>query len=445
MEKLHILTPEREEKLWSEAIFVFDTSSICALYNLKPDSQKIVVDILERFKDRIWIPAQVRYEYVKNREKVINNPLAECYQKPQIVSSGTQWVKDFSSFLENNKNQDFHPYIKDATHKDLTQKRDELERLIKEIIKSIKTEQEERRNEIQAIKDHDCIRDAVMAFNAGSPFSFNDILGIVREGEFRYRNTIPPGYMDKDNKRGTQIYGDLIIWKEILRYVELEKKSIIFICDDLKVDWWLISKNKTVEKPRFELIKELHDIASTDFWMYTVKQFVEKLEQLNRDPSILPLYKGLEGIKYVLEIKERRARARAVHGDYIIIRCNQCGHEHIVEYDDLYFDWEAIGGSERSMGEETEYQSTEYVDCPHCGSQIDIEFHLWEYPVGVVNTTNIEIANGEIVGEVCDFSDRISLMDGSTECHRCGKIGHINEMGLCGDCEAEFNDFMERE
>ena len=65
MEKLHILTPEREEKLWSEAIFVFDTSSICSLYNLKPDSQKIVVDILERFKDRIWIPAQVRYEYVR--------------------------------------------------------------------------------------------------------------------------------------------------------------------------------------------------------------------------------------------------------------------------------------------------------------------------------------------------------------------------------------------
>ena len=38
MEQFHILTPEREEKLWSEAIFVFDTSSICALYNLKADS-----------------------------------------------------------------------------------------------------------------------------------------------------------------------------------------------------------------------------------------------------------------------------------------------------------------------------------------------------------------------------------------------------------------------
>lgn len=445
MEKLHTLTPEREEKLWSEAIFVFDTSSICSLYNLKPDSQKIVVDILERFKDRIWIPAQVRYEYVKNREKVINNPLKECYKEPQIVSSGTQWVKDFSSFLENNKNQDFHPYIKDATHKDLTQKRDELERLIKEIIKSIKTEKEERRNEIQAIKEHDCIRDAVMSFNAGSPFSFNDILGIVRDGEFRYRNTIPPGYMDKDDKRGTQIYGDLIIWKEILRYVELEKKSIIFICDDLKEDWWLISKKKTVEKPRFELIKELHDIAGTDFWMYTVKQFVEKLEQLNRDPSILPLYKGLEGIKYVLEIKEQYARARAVHGDHIIIRCNQCGHNHIVEYDDLYFDWEAIGWSGRSMGEETEYQSTEYIDCPHCGSQINIEFHLWEYPIGVVNNTNIEIEHGEIVGDISDFSGRISLMDEATECRRCGKIGYINEMGLCNDCEADFNEFMESE
>lgn len=445
MEGLHTLTPEREGSLWSEAIFVFDTSSICALYNLKSDSQKIVVDILERFKDRIWIPAQVRYEYLKNREKVINNPIKECYQRPQIVSSGTQWVDGFSSFLENNKNQDFHPYIKDDVHRELTQKRDELQRLIKEIIESIKTEQEERRNEILAIKGHDCIRDAVMSFNVGFPFTFNDILGIVREGEFRYRNTIPPGYKDKDNKQGTQIYGDFIIWKEILQYVEQNKKSIIFICDDLKEDWWLVGKNKEVEKPRFELIKELHDIAGTDFWMYTVKQFLDKLEQFNTDLSILPLYKGLEGIKYVLEIKERRARARAVHGDHVIIRCNQCGHEHIVEYDDLDFDWEAIGGSERSMGEETEYQSTEYVDCPHCGSQIDIEFHLWEYPVSVVNTTNIEIENGEIVGEICDFSDRISLMEESTECHRCGKIGYINEIGLCSDCEAKFNDFMEGE
>ena len=69
MERLHILTPEREEKLWSEAIFVFDTSSICTLYNLKADSQKILADIFNKLKDRIWIPAQVKYEYLKKSRK----------------------------------------------------------------------------------------------------------------------------------------------------------------------------------------------------------------------------------------------------------------------------------------------------------------------------------------------------------------------------------------
>ena len=162
MEQFHILTPEREEKLWSEAIFVFDTSSICALYNLKADSQKVVADILNKLKDRIWIPAQVKYEYLKNREKVIDNPVNECYNDPHIVKTGHQFVNNFSDFLKDNENNDYHPYIKDDSFHELTQKRDELKKTIEEIIELIKKEKKDRISEIQSIKINDCIKDTFL-------------------------------------------------------------------------------------------------------------------------------------------------------------------------------------------------------------------------------------------------------------------------------------------
>ena len=394
-----------------------------------------------------WDKTVNKYEYLKNREKVIDNPVNECYNDPHIVKTGHQFVNNFSDFLKDNENNDYHPYIKDDSFHELTQKRDELKKTIEEIIELIKKEKKDRISEIQSIKINDCIKDTFLTLKCGQAFSFNEILGIIQEGEFRYRNTIPPGYKDKDTKQGSQIYGDLIIWKEILRYACQENKSVIFVCDDVKEDW-LQKNGKDIETPRVELIKEFQDTAGKDFWMYTIKKFIDKLELYNKDPSILPLYKGLEGIKYVLEVKELKTRTKSIQREYIIVRCNECGQEIIVEYDDLDFEWEAVSGYERSMGTETEYQSTEYIDCHHCNNQIEIEFHIWEYPIGSLNNDSIEINGGEIVSDIYDFSNRICLQDYNENydiCEKCRKQTVTNGMNLCSECEAEYNDFMERD
>lgn len=101
--------------------------------------------------------------------------------------------------------------------------------------------------------------------------------------------------------------------------------------------------------------------------------------------------------------------------DHIVVKCDKCGCEIIAKYDDLYFDWETWGGSERSMGSETEYKSTEYIHCPTCGEQIDIAFHLWEYPVGAVNHTEVYIERGQIISDIPDFSDKIDLLGNPDE------------------------------
>ena len=64
-------------------------------------------------------------------------------------------------------------------------------------------------------------------------------MGIVNEGKLRYEFQIPPGYQDLKEKIGTQIFGDLIVWKQILSHAKAINKNVIFICNDLKIDWCL--------------------------------------------------------------------------------------------------------------------------------------------------------------------------------------------------------------
>jgi len=45
-------------------------------------------------------------------------------------------------------------------------------------------------------------------------------------------------FKDAKNKDGVRKYGDLIIWKEILRFAYENRKNIIFVTDDVKSDWW---------------------------------------------------------------------------------------------------------------------------------------------------------------------------------------------------------------
>ena len=93
-------------------------------------------------------------------------------------------------------------------------------------------------------------------------FLFKKLFEIIKEGEVRYRNMLPPGYMDDNEvykkKKGFQKYGDLIIWKEILRYSSVQKKPIILICNDKKEDWFNADKKSELESPRHELLKEFN-------------------------------------------------------------------------------------------------------------------------------------------------------------------------------------------
>lgn len=61
----------------------------------------------------------------------------------------------------------------------------------------------------------------------------------------------------KKDSGDRRLYGDLIVWKQVIQKSKKDKINIILVTDDLKEDWWLKINGKTIG-PRFELIKEFH-------------------------------------------------------------------------------------------------------------------------------------------------------------------------------------------
>ena len=425
---------EKESKLWKNGVFIFDTSAIGALYGLIPSSQEVMMGILNKFADRTWIPAQVLYEYMKNREKMIMNPCEEHYQNPKaVINSGL--IDSFDTYLMDFENEDFHPNMSTEALDKLKAFRDELNNILKEVKKIIKKEHSKQIDRITKIKEDDKILDAINNLPHGNPFMVSDVLEIIKEGELRYRNTIPPGYMDSGDKKGTQIYGDLIIWKEVLLYAKDNKKDIIFVCDDVKGDWYIADEKKKLFTPRHELLKEFHDVTGKECWIYPLRFFIEKLEQYHKSKEILPLFRGLDAIKASLENSEKKHLMKTLSTDSFLVRCDNCGNSIEVVSDDIDWEWECLGGDERSMGTENQYIAEHDIDCPNCGNEVHITFNVWEYPVGAYNYSDIEIDGGTLETDF-DFQDKAKPIFEEDEvvCYKCGRHGSVGEEGLCSEC-----------
>lgn len=113
------------------------------------------------------------------------------------------------------------------------------------------------------------------------------MLEITKEGKFRYQNEIPPGYEDEKEKIGFQIYGDLLLWFQIIDYASDKNKPIIFVTNDEKIDWWQQDENgQNSGVPRHELLYEFKDKSKQKIWFYTIDSLISKSNQyLNTDVS----------------------------------------------------------------------------------------------------------------------------------------------------------------
>jgi len=238
--------------------------------------------------------------------------------------------------------------------------------------------------------------------------------------------------MDDEDKYGIQKYGDLIIWKEILAIAKEKNKSVIFITNDVKEDWYEShDKNENPKCPRHELIKEFQETVGHDVWLYTLKQFIEQLECRFKDDQENVFYSGLDAVKEVLE-RDMDKRSKM-----IVVKCLHCDCHYLVNINDFSFCWEFVNSTDRDMGRETEYTCVEYLECPECGRRHKLTFSVWEYPEGVFNHQEIQCDGCMIDASNVNLANYITF-DGNAYCLICHSYDTIDENGLCKSCARDM-------
>jgi hypothetical protein len=156
---------------------------------------------------------------------------------------------------------------------DADQEREEVEKFVSGICSRLKELEAKHPAVDVAVSIHDEISNLV-GEAIGERLSEVELDAIYKEGEERYKKKIPPGFRDANSKKDNEIYGDLVIWKEMIAKAKADQRGVIFITDDLKDDWWHDFKGAKLG-PRPELVEEFQRETHQPFYMYSLAQFLE--------------------------------------------------------------------------------------------------------------------------------------------------------------------------
>lgn len=268
------------ERLWNEGLIVLDTNVLLNLYRLPTVARDELVSVLESLKERLWIPHQVALEFHRKRLTVI---AAERKSMEDALTSASGLVTDLRRKVDGLQIEKRGLGIEpESLISDLTKANNQLV----EAIQTAHTSQLD-------ISASDPIRERLDDLLEGrvgiGPATQAELEALCADGEDRYRENIPPGFMDADKDKNPKEavfifdrikyqrkYGDLILWRQIIAHARDHGiKTVLLVTADRKEDWWWREQGKTIG-PHPELVREIRREGQVDlFWMYSSVQFVE--------------------------------------------------------------------------------------------------------------------------------------------------------------------------
>ncbi|MDC8802222.1 PIN domain-containing protein [Halomonas pacifica] len=283
--------PQGLEEAIGDADIVLDTNVLLIPYGAGASSlteiAKVYAEIKER--QRLFVPAQVAREFVKNRP----NKLAQLYQGISDKISKLTVPESLSyPILESVEQfQELNGLISN-----LDNLKAELKASAKKVRATIKNWgwNDPVSQAYRTIFTRDLIASPVV-----------DREKLLEEMLKRYEHSIPPGY--KDASKPDAGIGDFLIWKTILHLGKEHKRSVVFISGDEKADW-LHGAEGSGFLPRYELQAEFRRITE------------------GHDLYIIPLSRLLELQKAeetsVAEIRTEEQRIRAATS--VLAECPEC-------------------------------------------------------------------------------------------------------------------------
>ncbi|MBN3797942.1 PIN domain-containing protein [Burkholderia sp. Ac-20392] len=276
--------------LWKDADFVFDTNVLLNLYRMSAETSKEMRQILNRIKNRLFLPHQVGVEFFRHAEEEI-----------AVQVNAFESVKARLKKIPGDFGKDLirHPCIP------INGIKEALEKCVAEQIEIVKKSQNE--NQINFLVHDDPILSELTSLfeesSAGASSAEEDD-EINDKVEARVKENLAPCYTTVPAKINSAINphrGDGRVWFQILKYAEKKKNPIIFVTGDLQENWWRMVKLGNNEKPigpHFALIRDVTSITQNKFWMYTQEQFLEMASEYLGAPVQT---KGIEEVRNITE------------------------------------------------------------------------------------------------------------------------------------------------
>lgn len=242
-------------------IVMLDASALLDIFRLPNKLSEQVFTVLYQYKKQVRIPYQAAQEFLQNIHGVLTSQIKQI-EKTQ---------NDLSCLIQSLSSTRSQPYISNKSSL-----------ILKKLEKSIS---EDFKQQIQHLKEqllYGIYQNKILDLLNGCVLDSLDeeeISKIKKEGDIRYNNHIPPGWKDADKSENR--YGDLIIWKEILKFAKERKNSILFITNDQKDDWIIREHGMTI-CPQYALLSEFYnEVESSDIWfhIYTLDSFLDFINE----------------------------------------------------------------------------------------------------------------------------------------------------------------------
>ncbi len=239
--------------LWDRGRFVFDTNMLLNFFRYSSETREALYNFLssDTVKDRLWIPWHVADEYHRNLSVVRYEPVKALHElKAHLGNTRSGLKADEHRGRLDKLLADVDGFLKEASTK--FESKDELAWV-------------------------DKVADPYGG-KVGEPFKDEELKEVRAQGEERYKRRIPPGFADASKKAGDERFGDLVIWKEVIRFAKQQAVPVVFVTDDVKEDWWERVGGKIVG-PLPALLQEMAREASADALLHVHRRelpFVRK-------------------------------------------------------------------------------------------------------------------------------------------------------------------------
>lgn len=302
--KLSILDLNNE----SENIIVLDTNYLLDILRLPSSIAKKYIEAIESVKSNLYIPYLVALEFnfMKSAiKKEKSHRIREYRDEIENSISGLKSKIEKSDLITSEEGKDkFVSEVFQLTDNYLKNLKEIVDNKIK---KSITEEEEELYQKLITVINE----------KIGEKYEQQWIENIEKEGETRYKDGLPPGFDDQTKEEvdnATRIYGelkyqrkygDLIIWKDIIKFAKKCKKKgkkLIFVTNDgkskRKNDLLYKVKNLVVG-PNIYLMNELQREAEKELYIVPNLRFLQLINDLS--DSQMKEIKNLSKKKYVVK------------------------------------------------------------------------------------------------------------------------------------------------